>query len=326
MGVRAFGGPEAIEAIGAERPRARRGEVVVRLRRAGVNFIDIYMRAGIYKKSHTYQTPLPMVLGMEGAGTVEDVGEGVTGFSRGERVAFAPARGSYAEYIAVPAWRLAPVPDAITDDQAAALMLQGMTAHYLSHAAYPIKPGDRCLVHAAAGGVGQLLVQLAKLRGAEVIATVGSEEKAERARAQGADHTIRYREEDFRERVMDITRSEGVAVVYDSVGRDTVARSIRSLRRRGTCVLYGASSGVVDSVEPLELAEAGSVYFTRPHLADYTASAEEIAGRTGDLFNWVASGRLRVAIDRTWPLEQAADAHRAMEARTTTGKLLLEIR
>ena len=325
MGIRTFGGPEAIEAIPAEKPRPQRGEVIVRLRRAGVNFIDIYMRSGVYRKSDTYKTPLPMILGMEGAGIVEMVGDGVDGLSRGDRVAFALARGSYADFIAVPAWRLAPIPAGVTDDTAAAVMLQGVTAHYLSHSAYPIQPGDVCLVHAAAGGVGQILVQLAKLRGAEVIATVGSAEKANRARAHGADHTILYREEDFRERVLDITKGAGVAVVYDSVGRETIARSIRSLRRRGTCILYGASSGVVDSIEPLELAEAGSVFFSRPHLADYTASAAEIAGRTSDLFGWLASGRLRVAIDRRWPLEQAAEAHRALEARTTTGKLLLEV-
>ena len=325
MGVHAFGGPEAIATIDAKRPEPKPGEVVVRLTRAGVNFIDVYMRSGIYKKSDTYKTPLPMILGMEGAGTVEAVGEDVEGLSRGDRVAFSLARGSYAEFIAVPAWRLAPIPDGVSDDLATALMLQGVTAHYLSHSAYALGPGDVCLVHAAAGGVGQLLVQMAKLRGAEVIATVGSAEKAERARARGADHTILYRDEDFRERVMEITGGEGVAVVYDSVGRDTVARSIRSLRRRGTCILYGASSGVVDCVEPLELAEAGSVFFTRPHLADYTASAAEIAERTDDLFGWLTEGRLHVAIDRTWPLEQAAEAHRALEARTTTGKLLLEI-
>ncbi|WP_026379227.1 quinone oxidoreductase family protein [Afifella pfennigii] len=325
MGVRAFGGADAIEALSVEPPRPGPGEALLRLRRAGVNYIDVYMRSGVYKRSDTYKTPLPMVLGMEGAGTVEAIGEGVEGLCAGERVAFSLARGSYADFIAVPAWRLARLPDDISDEAAAALMLQGMTAHYLTHSAYPLRPGERCLVHAAAGGVGQLLVQLAKARGAEVLATVGSEDKAEIARARGADHAILYRKEDFRERVMELTGGEGVAVVYDGVGRNTIAGSLRSLRRRGTCILFGGASGAVESIEPLELAEAGSVFFTRPHLADYMASAEEIAGRAADLFAMLRSGRLNVVIDRTFPLEAAAEAHRALENRTTRGKLLLEI-
>ncbi|MEM8550753.1 MAG: quinone oxidoreductase [Pseudomonadota bacterium] len=325
MGVSEFGCADRLQPIELEIPQPAPGEVVVRLSRSGVNFIDVYMRSGIYKRSETYKTPLPLVLGMEGAGVVERLGAGVTGFSVGERVAYSLSRGSYAQFAAVPAWKVAKLPDGVTDDQAAALMLQGATAHYLTHCAYALKPGDRCLVQAAAGGVGQLLTQLAKRAGAEVFATVGSPEKAELAKQRGADHTILYREEDFRERVLALTGGAGVDVVYDSVGADTIARSIRSLRRRGTCVLFGASSGVVQSIEPLELAEAGSVFFTRPHLADYMASAEEIAWRAGDLFAAVMDGSLHVAIDRHFALSEAAAAHRALEGRTTRGKLLLEI-
>lgn len=325
MGVHAFGSANNIELIEVPIPKPGVGEVLVRLKRSGVNFIDIYMRAGIYKGSNTYKTPLPMVLGMEGAGVVEAFGEGVMDVNVGERVAFSLTRGSYAEFAVVPAWKLARLPDGVSDDQAAALMLQGTTAHYLANSAYTLRSGDRCLIHAAAGGVGQLLTQIAKRAGAEVFATVGSSDKGKLAKKCGADHIILYREEDFRERVMDITSGRGVAVVYDSVGADTIARSIRSLRRRGTCVLFGASSGVVHAIEPLELAEAGSVFFTRPHLADYMSTAEEITWRVEDLFNAVNDGSLTVTIDRTFKLTEAASAHHALEGRTTRGKLLLEI-
>ncbi|MCG8446966.1 MAG: quinone oxidoreductase [Hyphomicrobiales bacterium] len=325
MGIRAFGCADRIEPLSLEIPTPGEGEVLVRLTRSGVNFIDVYMRTGVYQRSDTYKTPLPMVLGMEGAGVVETVGKGVCRMKPGDRVAFSLTRGSYADYICVPAWKVAIVPRDISDDIAASLMLQGATAHYLTHSAYPVKEGDRCLVHAAAGGVGQLLVQLAKARGAEVFATVGSPEKAEIAKARGADHIIFYRHEDFRRHIMEATGGEGVSVAYDSVGKDTIARSIRSLKRRGTCVLFGASSGVVEAVEPLELAEAGSVFLTRPHLADYMASGEEISWRVSDLFKLVQSGHLHVTIDRSWPLDKACDAHRALETRTSRGKLLLKI-
>lgn len=320
-----FGGPEALTLDDIPIPSPGPGEVLIKLAYAGVNFIDVYMRSGAYVRSHTYQTPLPMVIGMEGAGTVAALGEDATGFSVGERVGYCLARGSYAEYAVVPAWRLVKIPEAVPFPVATALMLQGMTAHYLTHSAFPLGPGHTCLAHAGAGGVGQLLTQLAKLKGAAVIATVGSREKAEIARARGADHTILYREEDFREKVMAITQGQGVDVVYDSVGKDTIQRSIRCLKRRGLCVMYGASSGQVECVEPLALAEAGSVFFTRPHLADYTASAEEIAGRAGDLFRAVATGKLAVAIDREFPLDEARRAHELLEARGSKGKLLLRI-
>jgi NADPH2:quinone reductase len=321
--VSRFGGPEALELDEIERPSPGPGQALVRLACAGVNFIDVYMRNGSYARSHTYQTPLPMTLGMEGCGTVAALGPEVTGLDVGARVAWCLARGSYAEYAVVPAWRLARVPDGVPDDVATTLMLQGCTAHYLTHSAFALEPGHACLVHAGAGGVGQLLIQLAKRRGARVIATVGSADKADIARARGADAVVLYRERDFREAVMEFTAGRGVDVVYDAVGRDTIAQSIRSVRRRGLCVNYGGASGLVQSIEPLELGEAGSIFFTRPHLADYTASAEEIAWRTGDLFAAWSGGELEVAIDREYALADAAQAHARLEARGTRGKLVL---
>ena len=325
IGVNAFGGPEALDMLDMPAPEPGAGEVRVKLTLAGLNFIDIYMRSGAYKKSDTYKTPLPMVLGMEGAGTVDALGEGVEGLASGQRVAWCIHRGSYAEYAVVPAWKLVPIADDVPDDIATALQLQGCTAHYLSHSAFPLTEGQSCLVHAGAGGVGQLLVQLAKARGAIVLTTVGSEDKAGIARVRGADHVILYRQQDFREEVMRITGGEGVHVVYDAVGRETISRSIRSLRRRGTIINYGGASGLVEAVSPLELAEAGSVFFTRPHLADYMASAQEIRARTDDLFAHWRAGRLQVAIDRTLPLEAAAEAHRLIEGRGTRGKILLKV-
>ncbi|MGD9827531.1 MAG: quinone oxidoreductase, partial [Hyphomicrobiaceae bacterium] len=257
MGVRAFGGADAIEVLDVEVPEPGPGEVLVRHAFAGLNFIDIYMRSGAYARSDTYKTPLPMVIGMEGAGEVVKLGANVQGFKAGDRVAYCIHRGAYAEYATVPAWRLVPVPGDVPLDVATALQLQGSTAHYLSTSAFPLKEGDVCLIHAGAGGVGQLLIQLAKALGATVITTVGSAEKAAIAEARGADHVINYRTEDFLPRVMDLTRREGCHVVYDAVGRDTIVRSIRSTRRRGVCINYGGASGLVEAVTPLELAEAG---------------------------------------------------------------------
>lgn len=321
--VAAFGGPEVLGVAEVSVPEPGPGEVLVHIARSGINFIDVYMRSGIYARSHTYKTPLPMTIGMEGAGTVAAVGAGVTAWKPGDRVAYCLSRGSYADYAIVVDWKLVAVPDDISFDVATALMLQGSTAHYLTHSAFPLQPGQICLVHAGAGGVGQILIQLAKLRGASVITTVGSEDKARIASDLGADHCILYRNEDFRARVNEITGGEGVHVVYDSVGHDTIHASIRSVRRRGLCVLFGASSGVVPSIEPIELAEAGSVFFTRPHLADYMASAEEVSGRAGELFRAVQDKRLKVVIDNVLPLERASEAHQIIEARATRGKLLL---
>lgn len=327
ISIARFGGPEVLTAGEIAAPSPGPGEALVRLDRAGVNFIDVYMRDGTYARSHTYKTPLPMTLGMEGAGTVEALGEGAEASSVkvGDRVAYCLARGSYAEFAAVPAWKLVPVPADVPLQIAAALMLQGSTAHYLSHSAFALKPGHTCLVHAGAGGVGQILVQLARWRGARVLATVGTAAKAQLAGLCGADHTILYREMDFREVVMKLTDGQGVDVVYDSVGKDTLPRSLRCLKRRGMCINYGASSGQADPVPVLELAEAGSVFLTRPHLADYMASTDEIRSRAADLFAAWRSGALKVTIDAEFPLERAADAHRRIEGRGTLGKQLLRI-
>jgi NADPH2:quinone reductase len=262
---------------------------------------------------------------MEGAGTVAKLGPGVSEFEVGDTVAYCLSLGSYAEYACVPAWKLVPVPDGVALPVATALMLQGSTAHYLSHSAFALRTGHTCLVHAGAGGVGQLLIQLAKRAGASVIATVGSEEKAEIAPQRGADHTILYRAVDFRGEVMRITGNKGVDVAYDSVGRDTLMRSIRSLKRRGVCISFGASSGQPEPVALLDLAEAGSVFLTRPHLADYMASAEEIRDRAADLFAAYRSGALAVAVDAENPLAEAAAAHAALEGRRSRGKLVLRV-
>jgi NADPH2:quinone reductase len=325
IAIAAFGGPENLRLMEMPEPDPAAGEALVKLEVAGINFIDIYMRSGRYARSNTYQTPLPMTLGMEGGGTVIALGEGVAGLEIGDRVAYCIVRGSYAPFAAVPAWRLVKVPRDLPMPVATALMLQGLTAHYLSHSAFPLGPGNTCLVHAGAGGVGQLLIQLAKLRGATVLATVGTEDKAEIAKQRGADHVILYRRIDFRDEVMKITGGKGVDVVYDSVGKDTIANSIRSLRRRGLCVNYGGASGLVQSIDPLELGEAGSVFFTRPHLADYLARPEEIGGRAADLFTAHAAGRLVVSIEREFALADAAEAHRYIEGGRTKGKLLLRI-
>jgi NADPH2:quinone reductase len=325
VAVSRFGGPEVLELVERPAPEPRPGEALVELKFAGINFIDIYMRSGHYARSHTYETPLPMTLGMEGAGTVAATGAGVEGLRPGDRVAYCIVRGSYAQFAAVPASRLVRLPDAVPLEIAAALMLQGCTAHYLSHSAFPLESAHTCLVHAGAGGVGQLLIQLAKQRGATVITTVGSEDKAAIARERGADHVIQYRVEEFRDAVMRITGGRGVDVVYDAVGRDTIAGSIRSLKRRGLCVNYGGASGLVDAVQPLELAEAGSVFFTRPHLADYIATHEELEQRASAFFEAYTTGRLIVAIDRVFPLAAVADAHRYIESRATRGKVLLEV-
>ncbi len=324
VGVDAFGDAGALRLRDWPLPAPGPGEARVKLAVAGVNFMDVYMRSGQYAKSQTYETPLPMLLGMEGAGIVDAIGPEVGDVAVGDRVAYCLSRGSYAEYAVVPSWKLVPVPEGVTWQTASALQLQGSTAHYLTHSLFPLQPGHVCLVHAGAGGVGQLLIQLAKARGARVLATVGSEEKAKIAAASGADEVILYRSVDFRDALRSRTGGLGVDVVYDSVGKDTIHKSIRCLKRRGTCVLFGASSGQVEGIAPLELAEAGSVFFTRPHLADYM-QADERRQRAADLFALVASGALRVAIDRSFALADAAQAHRFIEGRNTRGKLLLEI-
>lgn len=323
VGVRAFGGPDALEMLDVATPEPGPGEALVKIAFAGINFIDVYMRRGEYGAA-AGASPLPRILGREGAGQVVKVGAGVTEVKPGDRVAWCVSEASYAEYAAVPVWRLVRVPDDVPLDLACALQLQGATAHYLTTATFPLKAGDIALVHSGAGGVGQILIQLAKALDAKVIATVGTEAKVAIARARGADHVIVTAKEDFLPRVLEVT-GHGCDVVYDAVGKDTIQRSIAACRRRGVVALYGASSGPVDAINPLTLAGAGSIYFTRPHLADYMQDATEIATRVGDLFTLLKDGRLKVAIERVFPLDGAREAHAALESRATTGKLLLKV-
>ncbi len=318
-----YGGPEQLALVELPLPEPGAGEVRVQLRYSGVNFIDIYTREGRYRRSRTYGAELPFTLGMEGAGRVDAVGPEVDGIAVGDRVAYCLVRGSYAEHQCVPAARVTRLPDDVPFDVGATLMLQGCTAHYLTRSAFALAAGHTCLVHAGAGGVGRLLIQLAHRSGARVLTTVGSPAKADIARRLGADVTIAYREVDFRAAVMEATNGVGVDVVYDAVGKDTIAQSLRCLKRRGTCVNYGGSSGFVESLSPLDLAEAGSVFFTRPHLAHYLADSDEIRWRTTELFDAYRSG-LAVHVDRVYALAETADAHEAIEGRRTTGKLLLQ--
>jgi len=315
--VRACGGPEVMTLQECPEPEPGEGQAVVRIEAAGVNFIDIYQRMGAYK------IPLPFTPGNEAAGVVVRTGPGVTEVAAGDRVAYAGTIGSYAAQAVVPAWRLVRLPKAIDAKTAAALMLQGMTAHYLAMATYPLKPGDACLVHAAAGGVGLLLVQIAKRRGARVIGTVSTAEKAELARKAGADNVILYTERDFEAETRKITGGKGVQVVYDSVGKGTFEKSLSCLAMRGYLVLYGQSSGPVASFDPQVLNAKGGLYLTRPSLAHYTATREELLGRANDLFDWVARGELEVRIGAELPLAEAAEAHRRLAGRLTTGKVLL---
>lgn len=315
--VRRFGGPEVMALEEVPTPSPGEGQALVRIGAAGVNFIDIYQRLG------QYPVPLPSIPGNEGAGIVEAAGPGVSEAAPGDRVAYAGAPGSYAEYAVVPSWRLVRIPDEVETKTAAAVMLQGMTAHYLTHSTCPLGPGDACLIHAAAGGVGLLLLQMAKRRGARTIGTVSTKEKAELARRFGADEVILYTAQDFQTEVKRLTAGRGVRVVYDSVGRDTFAKSLDCLAPRGTLVLYGQSSGPVGPFDPQELSARGGLFLTRPSLTHYTASREELLARAGDVLGWTASGELTVRIGAEFPLAGAAEAHRMLAARTTTGKLLL---
>jgi len=317
--VHAVGGAEVLvpEEIPAPSPGPK--EALVRLSAAGVNFIDIYHRIGLYP------LPLPFTPGNEGAGVVEAVGPDVTEVRAGDRVAYAMSTGSYAELAVVPVFRLVPIPDAVSFEAAAAVMLQGMTAHYLAHSTFPLAPGHQALVHAAAGGVGLLLVQMAKKRGARVLGTVSTEAKAEAARRAGADVVIRYTEEDFEAVARRETDGRGLDVVYDSVGKTTFDKSLRSLRPRGMLALYGQSSGPVPPFDPGELAKRGSLFLTRPSLAHYNLDRAELLARAGDVLSWMEKGELEVKIDRTLPLAQAKEAHRLLESRQTSGKLVLTI-
>ncbi len=313
--VSAPGGPEALELVDRPAPEARPGHVVVDVTAAGVNFIDTYQRSGIY------QVPYPLVLGGEGAGRVTAVGLGVDDIEVGDRVAWQGSPGAYAEQAAVPAQRCVPIPDGVSDETAAALLLQGATAHYLCTSTYPVQAGDIVLVHAGAGGVGLLLTQLIRRRGGTVITTVGSADKAELSRAAGADHVIGY--DEVAQTVEAVTDGVGLAAVFDGVGKDTFDTSLASLRRRGVMVLFGASSGPVPPVDPQRLNSGGSLFLTRPTLGDYLATREELLWRAGELFAAVIEGNLTVRIGATFPLEQARQAHEALEGRRTTGKVLL---
>jgi len=315
--IHQHGGPEVLRYEEVPTPAPGEGQVLVRLVACGVNFIDIYQRKGLYKLD------LPATLGQEGAGVVEAVGPGVTEVKPGDRVAYSNVLGSYAEYVVVPAQRLVPIPEGVTYQQAAAAMLQGMTAHYLVTSTYPLKPGDLCLVHAAAGGVGLLLVQMAKRRGATVIGTVSTEEKAKLAREAGADHVIVYTQQDFEAEVLRVTEGRKLQVVYDSVGKDTFEKSLNCLALRGMLVLYGQSSGPVPPFDPQVLAQKGSLFLTRPVLWHYTTTREELLWRAGEVLDWVRTGELQLRVDRAYPLAQAAEAQRALEGRQTTGKVLL---
>jgi len=315
--IHTHGGPDVLRVEEVPAPEPGPGEARVRLAACGVNFVDIYQRLGQYRLT------LPVALGQEGAGTVDAVGPQVSEVRVGDHVAFANVMGSYAEYAVAPAWRLVPVPSGLDDRIAAAVMLQGMTAHYLAHATYPLKPGDAALIHAGAGGVGQLLVQMAKRKGARAIATVSTDEKAEIARSVGADDIVLYSRTDFEVEVKRLTAGRGVNVVYDSVGKDTFEKSLGCLALRGMMVLYGQSSGPVPPVDPQVLNAKGSLFLTRPTLHHYTHTREELLARAGDVLSWVRSGVLRLRIDRDFPLVQAADAHRYLQGRQTKGKVLL---
>jgi NADPH2:quinone reductase len=315
--VHAVGGPEVLRSEDVPTPTPQPGQVLVQVEAAGVNFIDTYQRSGFYKVA------VPFTLGQEAAGVVTALGPGVTEPAEGARVAYTNVLGAYAQYAAVPADRVVVLPSGLAAKQGAAVMVQGMTAHYLTTTTYAVQSGDTCLVHAAAGGVGLLLCQIAKLKGARVLATVSTEEKAALARAAGADEVIRYTEQDFEVEVQRLTGGKGLQVVYDSVGNTTFAKGLNCLARRGMMVLFGQSSGPVASFEPLVLAQKGSLFLTRPTLGDYIVTPAELRARAGEVLGWVESGRLKVRIGHEFPLAAAAEAHRLLEGRRTTGKVLL---
>lgn len=311
------GGPDALRYDEVPTPLPAEGEALVRLRAVGVNFIDIYHRSGQYSLS------FPAIIGQEGAGVVDSVGSGATEVTPGDRVAFANVPGCYAEFATVPAWRCVKIPASLTFEQAAAAMLQGMTAHYLSHTTYPIRQGDTVLVHAAAGGVGALLVQMAKRRGAKVLGTVSSEEKAQVAREAGADVVINYIRTDFVPEVKRLTDGQGLPVVYDSVGRDTFDRSLDCLALRGMLVLFGQASGRVPPLDPQVLNAKGSVFLTRPSLHHYTHTREELLSHAEEVLQWIGDGTIRLRIDQSFPLSRAAEAHAYLQSRQALGKILL---
>jgi NADPH2:quinone reductase len=311
------GGPEVLKLAELPIPEPGPGQVLIRVEAIGVNFIEVYFRKGVYKAL------LPLTPGSEAAGTVEMPGPGVTGFAAGDAVAAVGVLGSYAEYALVPAAQLVKLPAGLSLEKAATVMLQGMTAHYLSHSVYPLKPGETALVHAGAGGVGLLLTQMAIRRGARVITTVSTPAKAQLSREAGASEVILYTEHDFETEVKRLTSGKGVDVVYDSVGKTTFDGSLNCLRPRGMMALFGASSGPVPPFDLIQLSGKGSLFVTRPNLSSYVATRAELEWRSGDVLGWVASGALKLRNEFTYPLIEAAEAHRDLEARKTTGKILL---
>ncbi len=315
--VQQTGGPEALTVVDIPVPKLKANEAVVKIAAVGVNFIDVYFREG------RYPAALPFVDGQEAAGVVTEVGEQVKSVKPGDRVVYTGILGAYAEYAAVPAERLVRVPAALDNRQAAAVMLQGMTAHYLVNSTYPLKRGETALIHAAAGGVGLLLVQMASNLGAHVIGTAGSEEKAKLAREAGADDVIVYTEQDFEAETKRLTGGQGVHVIYDGVGKSTFDKDLNLLRPRGYLVLFGGASGAVPPFDPIRLSQKGSLFLTRPILGHYTATREELEWRAGDVMNMVTAGKLKLRIEHVYPLEEAQQAHGDLEGRKTTGKLLL---
>jgi len=314
--VHELGGPEVLRYEEVPVPEPQPGQALVKIEAIGLNYIDCNFRIGAYKAA------LPFIPGMEAAGTVTATGPAVTDVRVGDRVVYAPHMGAYAEYAVVPSERLVRIPDGLDARSAAAALLQGMTAHYLATSTYPLKRGDSALVHAAAGGVGSLLIQIAKMRGAQVFGTVSTGEKAELARGVGADEVILYTDQDFEAEVMRLTNGKGVNVVYDSVGKTTFDQSLKCLAVRGVLALFGQSSGPVPPVDPLRLWK-NSVFLTRPALADYTGTRAELLQRAGEVLGWVMSGKLQLRISQILPLQEAAEAHRLLQARKTTGKILL---
>ena len=315
--IKSPGGPEAMELVDLPVPQPKPNEAILKLGAAGVNFIDVYQREGRYK------VPLPFIAGQEGAGAVTAVGAEVKSVKVGDRVAWSSVQGGYAEYAAIPADKLVKIPQGVSDQQAGAAMLQGMTAHYLCYGVYPVKRGDVVLVHAAAGGVGLLLTQMCRNLGARVIGTVSTEEKAKLAREAGADEIIFYTQTDFEAETKRLTDGKGVNVVYDSVGKTTFEKGLNILKPRGMMALFGGSSGAVPAFDPILLSAKGSLFLTRPTLGHYTATREELESRAEAVFGMIAAGKLKLRIEHTYPLANAQQAHRDLESRKTTGKLLL---
>jgi NADPH:quinone reductase len=315
--VHAAGGPEALTLDDIAAPSPKAGEALVKVDAAGLNYIDVYFRTGMYKAE------LPLTIGMEAGGVVTAVGSNVSEVKVGDKVAYTGVAGAYAEQAVVPSSKLVVLPAGVSTKQGAAAMLQGMTAHYLATSTYPLKHGDTCLVHAAAGGVGLLLCQIAKLRGARVIGTVSTDDKAKLAREAGADETIIYTRQDFEAEVKRMTNGKGVQVVYDAVGKTTWDKSLNSLAPRGLIALYGQSSGPIGQIDPQIFNAKGSLFLTRPSLGHYTATREELLQRAGEVLGWVRDGKLKLRMEFEFPLKDAAEAHRALEGRKTTGKVLL---